>query len=63
MPSVVIVKEKKVAGTLAFCNEIRLQQVTYYPNTTTPVIADLDLVIKRNTYCWSVRPNGKDHPG
>jgi len=60
MPSVVIVKEKKeLPEPLPFCNEIRLQQVTYYyPNTTTPVIADLDLVIKRNTSIALVGPTG-----
>ncbi len=42
--------EKVQVQRLPFKEEIRLNKVTYYyPGTSTPVIPDLDLVIKRNT--------------
>lgn len=44
------VVKKELPEPLLFRKEIRLHEVTYnYPNTSTPVIADLNLVIYRNT--------------
>lgn len=45
-----VVSEKELPEPLPFRKEIRLQELTYfYPNTRVPVIADLNLVINRNT--------------
>ena len=45
-----VVSREALPEPLPFQKEIRLQNITYYyPNTQLPVVADLNLVIQRNT--------------
>ena len=49
VPEATFYKEK-VPQALPFTSDITLDRITYnYPNTTAPVIKDINLIIKRNT--------------
>jgi ATP-binding cassette subfamily C protein len=53
-----VIKDKKVKP-LPFTNEIKLENITYYyPNTTIPVVANINLTFKHNSIIAFVGPTG-----